>query len=147
MSWKPSYIPAIGNTAPDRTVLYIIITPARSYYHGPIFCSPRPVPCARGWGGRGVITPLLPVDGTILPGITLASCLILAADHAFCVYTVTVAGSSAGVQSMGTCLHPTECAFTMHDLIRWSTDGTLLEVFCPGAVAIVGDICHIGLEG
>lgn len=80
-----------------------------------------------------IITP--PLDGTILPGVTRASCLALASDPDFY-------GSISS-----DALHPAERAFTIADLEGWSTDGTLLEVLCVGTAAIVAAIHRIGFEG
>ena len=35
----------------------------------------------------------------------------------------------------------------MHDLVRWSTNNTLLEVLCVGTAAIVAAVHRIGFEG
>ena len=68
--------------------------------------------------GFDVITP--PLDGTILPGVTRASCLILLSDPDF----------HASSNRTGTTLHSVERGFTMANLERWYTDGTFLEVLC-----------------
>lgn len=115
-------------------------------------------PMAPALAGWDVITP--PLDGTILPGVTRASCLALTADPGF--HATIASESSASIQTSarengnangtptawaGTRLRPAERVFTMHDLVRWSADGTLLEVFCVGTAAIVAAIRRIGFEG
>ena len=79
-----------------------------------------------------MITPWL--DGTILPGVTRASCLTLLSDPDFHA-------------SLGTTLYPIERGVTMADLEGWYADGTLLEVLCVGTAVIVAAIHRIGYEG
>ncbi|KAG9310405.1 aminotransferase [Chiua virens] len=88
--------------------------------------------------GLDILTP--PLDGTILPGVTRASCLTLLSDIDF---HASVRLSS----SERTRLHPTERTFTMSDLIQWSTQGRLLEILCVGTAAIVAAVHRIGFEG
>jgi branched-chain amino acid aminotransferase len=82
--------------------------------------------------GLDIIT--APLDGTILPGVTRASCLALASDNAFHVST-------------GATLYAAERTFTMSDLERWSSEGNLLEILCVGTAAIVVAAHRIGFEG
>ncbi|KAG2092664.1 aminotransferase [Suillus discolor] len=75
-----------------------------------------------------------PLDGTILPGVTRASCLALASDPEF-------------HQEISMRLHPQEMVYTMSDLAKWSSEGKLLEALAIGTVAIVGPCDRIGYEG
>ncbi|KAH0838812.1 aminotransferase [Lanmaoa asiatica] len=93
--------------------------------------------------GLDIITPSL--DGTILPGVTRASCLALASDPEF--YASISPSSSTTDTSTGTTLHPVERTFTMADLERWYADGILLEFLCVGTAAIVAAVHQIGYEG
>ena len=90
--------------------------------------------------GLDVITP--PLDGTILPGVTRASCLALASDPAF-----GASIASASSTPTGTTLHPAERTFSLSDLERWSASGTLLEILCVGTAAIVAAAHQIGFDG
>lgn len=85
-----------------------------------------------------VITPLL--DGTILPGVTRASCLALLDGH-----------TSQKTQLPGILpaqrLYPQERTITMHDLIAWSAESKLLESFVVGTAVILAAVDRIGFEG
>ena len=70
------------------------------------------------------------LDGTILPGVTRASCL-----------TLPISTRRSGRR----CIPPN--AGSMADLDGWDADGTLLEVFCVGTAVIVAAIHRIGFEG
>ncbi|KAG8220686.1 aminotransferase [Butyriboletus roseoflavus] len=178
--------PALGITASDHAILYILASPSAPFFQRPISLlavtnavrawpggtggdkfsgnySPGFLPqreaVARGYDqvlwlfgekkwvteggamnvfvvlrradtGLDVITP--PLDGTILPGVTRASCLALLSDPSF--YPDTT-------------LFPIERGFTIADLKRWSADDTLLEVLCVGTAVIVGAVHRIGFEG
>ncbi|KAG1849325.1 aminotransferase [Suillus tomentosus] len=75
-----------------------------------------------------------PLDGTILPGVTRASCLALAGDPEF-------------HKEISMRLHPQEMVYTMRDLAKWSSEGKLLEALAIGTAAIVGHCDRIGYEG
>jgi branched-chain amino acid aminotransferase len=75
-----------------------------------------------------------PLDGTILPGVTRASCLALASDPAF--------NKAASLN-----LHPVERTYTIDDLVQWSSQGKLAEALCIGTAAIVAAVNKIGYEG
>ncbi|KIK95988.1 hypothetical protein PAXRUDRAFT_32680 [Paxillus rubicundulus Ve08.2h10] len=75
-----------------------------------------------------------PLDGTILPGVTRASLLALASDPVF--------NEAAGLN-----LHPVERAYTIHDLVQWSSQGKLAEALCIGTAAVVVAVNKIGYEG
>ncbi|KAF9235844.1 aminotransferase [Melanogaster broomeanus] len=75
-----------------------------------------------------------PLDGTILPGVTRASCLTLASDPAF-------------KEAVSLNLHPIERNYTMDDLFQWSSQGKLVEALCIGTAAIVAAVNKIGYEG
>lgn len=85
-----------------------------------------------------MITP--PLDGTILPGLTRASCLELTASH-----------SSKKTILPGLpdtlCLHIHEQPITMAQLVAWSKEGKLLEAFGVGTAVIVAPVGRIGFEG
>ena len=83
-------------------------------------------------GGFDLITAAL--DGTILPGVTRASCLALAGDLEF-------------QKETSLRLHPQELVYTMNDLARWSSEGRLLEALAVGTAVIVGACNRIGYEG
>ncbi|KAF9235842.1 aminotransferase [Melanogaster broomeanus] len=82
--------------------------------------------------GHDLIT--APLDGTILPGVTRASCLTLASDPAF-------------KEAASLNLHPIERKYTMDDLFQWSSQGKLVEALCVGTAAIVAAVNKIGYEG
>jgi len=83
-----------------------------------------------------LVTP--PLDGTILPGITRASCLALATAHP----------SNTSLPNLPDIrLHVHERPFTMRDLAQWSTEGKLLEAFGVGTAVIVAPIGRIGFQG
>ncbi|KAG1908748.1 aminotransferase [Suillus fuscotomentosus] len=75
-----------------------------------------------------------PLDGTILPGVTRASCLALASDPEF-------------HKEISVRLHPQEMVYTMSDLAKWSSEGKLLEALVIGTAVIVGPCNRIGYEG
>ncbi|EGN94184.1 hypothetical protein SERLA73DRAFT_188784 [Serpula lacrymans var. lacrymans S7.3] len=83
-------------------------------------------------GDMDVIT--APLDGTILPGVTRASCLIIAADPSF-------------QEKYKLRLHIHERTFTMKELMQWSEQGKLVEAFCVGTAVSVGSVNRIGFEG
>ncbi|KAF8139664.1 aminotransferase [Boletus edulis] len=89
--------------------------------------------------GLDVLTP--PLDGMILPGVTRASCLELAADPTFHAH-ISIDGSIKG-----TTLYPVERVFTLSDLERWSTSGDLVEFLCVGTAAVVAAVHDIGFDG
>ncbi|KAH7925655.1 branched-chain amino acid aminotransferase II [Leucogyrophana mollusca] len=82
--------------------------------------------------GLDVIT--APLDGTILPGVTRASCLSLASSPAF-----------QKEQSLR--LHTHERVFTMADLVQWSAQGRLVEALSVGTAAIIASVSKIGWKG
>ncbi|KAI9572505.1 aminotransferase [Boletus coccyginus] len=90
--------------------------------------------------GLDVFTP--PLDGTILPGVTRASCLALLSDPAFCA-TISSPTTTTGA----TTIQPSERTFTLPDLERWSAAGVLSEIFCVGTAAIVVALHQIGFDG
>lgn len=85
-----------------------------------------------------VITPLL--DGTILPGVTRASCLALLDAH-----------TSQKTELPGILpsqrLYAHERTITMHDLVAWSAEGRLQESFVVGTAVILAAVARIGFEG
>ena len=74
-----------------------------------------------------------PLDGTILPGVTRASCLSLAGDPEF-------------QKETSLRLHPQERVYTMSDLAKWSSEGRLLEALAIGTAVIIGPCSRIGYE-
>jgi branched-chain amino acid aminotransferase len=84
--------------------------------------------------GDGVDLITAPLDGTILPGVTRASCLALASDPEF-------------QKESSLCLHPKEVVYTMNDLAKWSSEGKLLEALVIGTAVIVGPCNRIGYDG
>jgi branched-chain amino acid aminotransferase len=92
---------------------------------------------AREDGDLDVITP--PLDGTILPGLTRASCLELVGAHP----TRTTLPGLAPEQR----LHVAERRMTMADLVTWGASGTLREIFCVGTAVIVAPVGRVGFEG
>ncbi|KAG1836410.1 aminotransferase [Suillus subalutaceus] len=84
--------------------------------------------------GDGVDLITAPLDGTILPGVTRASCLALASDPEF-------------QKESSLRLHPQEVVYTMSDLAKWSSEGKLLEALVIGTAVIVGPCNRIGYEG
>ncbi|KAH7906283.1 branched-chain amino acid aminotransferase II, partial [Hygrophoropsis aurantiaca] len=82
--------------------------------------------------GLDVITP--PLNGTILPGVTRASCLALASNPSF-------------QESNSLRLHTHELEFTMADLAEWSEQGRLLEALSVGTAAIIASVDRIGFDG
>jgi branched-chain amino acid aminotransferase len=83
---------------------------------------------------EGVDLITAPLDGTILPGVTRASCLALASDPEF--------HKECSVR-----LHPQEKVYTMSDIVKWSSEGKLLEALLIGTAVIVGPCNKIGYEG
>ncbi|KAF9065013.1 aminotransferase [Rhodocollybia butyracea] len=96
------------------------------------------VAVARDDGGIDLLTP--PLDGTILPGVTRDSVLTLANAHT--ARETTLPGLEETLH-----LHTHERPFTMTDLLRWSADGKLLEVFGVGTAVIIASIGKIGFKG
>lgn len=88
--------------------------------------------------GLDVITP--PLDGTILPGVTRASCLALLEAHTSQKFELPSIPSTQR-------LHTYERTITMHDLNSWSAEGKLLEAFVVGTAVIVAPVRRIGFEG
>jgi len=89
-------------------------------------------------GDVDVITP--PLDGTILPGLTRASCLELAASH---TAKKTILPSLPSTLR----LHTHEQPLTMAQLGAWADEGKLLEAFGVGTAVIVAPVGKIGFEG
>ena len=85
-----------------------------------------------------VLTPLL--DGTILPGVTRASCLALLEAH------MSQNVELPGIPSTQR-LHAHELTMTMHDLNSWSAQHKLVEAFLVGTAVIVAPVGRIGFEG
>ena len=83
-----------------------------------------------------VITP--PLDGTILPGITRESWLTLAAAHP--------SRTSLPYLPNSLTLHTHEKAVTIPELLEWSQQGRLLEVFCVGTAVVVATVGRIGYD-
>src|SRR5262245_12189259 len=77
-----------------------------------------------------ILTPAL--DGTILPGLTRSSCLSLAAAHPSRTSLPNLSNSLR--------LHPHEIPITMADLVLWSSQGKLLEVFAVGTAVVVAPV-------
>ncbi|KAG1741889.1 aminotransferase [Suillus paluster] len=75
-----------------------------------------------------------PLDGTILPGVTRASCLALAGDPEF-------------QKESSLRLHPQEMVYTMSDLEKWSSEGKFLEALALGTSVIIIPCNKIGYEG
>jgi len=90
-------------------------------------------------GDVDVITPAL--DGTILPGVTRDSCLSLIKAHSSPSNPFVMPGLPATLH-----LHVIERPITISDLERWTSRGTLLEVFCTGTAANVVSVGRIGLD-
>ncbi|KAL0950524.1 hypothetical protein HGRIS_007332 [Hohenbuehelia grisea] len=88
-------------------------------------------------GNWDVITPAL--DGTILPGVTRASCLALTGAHP---ERTTLPNLPAALK-----LHTHERPLTMPELFAWQQEGRLLEAFGVGTAVIVAPIGRIGFEG
>ncbi|KAG2361873.1 aminotransferase, partial [Suillus spraguei] len=84
--------------------------------------------------GDGVDLITAPLDGTVLSGVTRASCLALASDPEF--------HKESSVR-----LHPQEMVYTMSDLWKWSSEGKLLEALVVGTEVIVGSCNRIGYDG
>ncbi|KZT24372.1 branched-chain amino acid aminotransferase II [Neolentinus lepideus HHB14362 ss-1] len=82
-------------------------------------------------GGVDVVTP--PLDGTVLPGVTRASCLaLLRAPAPF----------APGLPK----LHAHERALSVADLVRYAEAGRLLEAFGVGTAVVVVPVGRIGYE-
>ncbi|KAF8798375.1 branched-chain amino acid aminotransferase II [Phlegmacium glaucopus] len=86
-------------------------------------------------GDVDLITP--PLDGTILPGITRASTLYLAQAHT--AGKISLPGISPSQK-----LYTYERPFTMADLVSWSEQDKILEVFGVGTAVIVAPVSRIG---
>jgi len=91
----------------------------------------------RSDGDVDIITP--PLDGTILPGVTRASCLALSQAHT--AGKITLPGLSPSLR-----LHTHERILAMPELVDWSTEGKLLEVFGVGTAVIVAPVGRIGFQ-
>jgi len=89
-------------------------------------------------GDVDMITP--PLDGTILPGLTRASCLELTASHSS--KKTILSGLPDTLH-----LHIHEQPITMAQLAAWSKEGKLLEAFGVGTAVIVAPVGRIGFEG
>jgi len=87
-------------------------------------------------GDLDIVTP--PLDGTILPGLTRASCMALAAAHP----SKTSLPNLPNIR-----LHMHERPFTMRDLMQWSAQGKLLEAFGAGTAVIIAPVGRIGFDG
>ena len=85
-----------------------------------------------------VLTP--PLDGTILPGVTRASCIALLEAHTSQIFELP------GIP-LTQRLHAHERTVTMHDLKSWSALGKLVEAFVVGTAVIVAPVQRIGFEG
>jgi len=87
-------------------------------------------------GDLDLVTP--PLDGTVLPGLTRASCLTLAAAHP----------SKAPLLKLPNVrIHTHERPFTMSDLDEWSAQGKLLEAFGAGTAVVIAPVGRIGFGG
>lgn len=87
-------------------------------------------------GDMDLVTP--PLDGTILPGITRASCLALAAAHPL----KTLFPNIPNIR-----LHTHERPFTIREIAKWNAEGILLEAFGAGTAVIIAPVGIIGFEG
>lgn len=85
-------------------------------------------------GDLDLITP--PLDGTILPGVTRDSVLLLAKSHSREMPLPGLSGSQR--------LHAHERTLTMRDLQAFGEN--LLEAFCVGTAAIVAPVDRIGYD-
>ncbi|KAF8179716.1 aminotransferase [Mycena galopus ATCC 62051] len=87
-------------------------------------------------GGLTIVTP--PLDGTILPGITRDSTLVLLRAHA--------ADPSFGLLNLPaeTALHIEERILTVGELTAWAAAGKLVECFGTGTAVLVVAIERIG---
>lgn len=83
-----------------------------------------------------VFTP--PMDGTILPGVTRASCLELVTAHPS---ETTLPGLSPSTH-----LYPDERLITMADLFEWYESGKLAEIFLVGTAVVVTAVGRVGFE-
>jgi len=88
-------------------------------------------------GDFDVITPA--VDGTILPGVTRDSCILLANGHGS---DVALPGLSPSIK-----LYVHERSITLTDVAAWAAEGTLLEAFTCGTAVVVASVGRIGTEG
>ena len=88
----------------------------------------------RSSAGFELVTP--PLDGTILPGVTRASLLSLAA-----------ARSASGKEPSLSPLRVTERPLTVSELSSAASSGRLLEVFCSGTAAAVMPVQSIARAG
>ena len=80
-----------------------------------------------------------PLDGTILPGITRASCLYLAQAHT--TGKIALPGIPPSQK-----LHTHELPITMADLFSWSEQGKMLEVLGVGTAVSVAAVSRIGYK-
>ncbi|KAE9388193.1 branched-chain amino acid aminotransferase II [Gymnopus androsaceus JB14] len=97
---------------------------------------------ARDDGGLDLLTP--PLDGTILPGVTRDSILALAKAHT--AGETTLPGLETQ-DSQRVRLHAQERAFTMAEMVQWSTEGKILEAFGAGTAVVIASIGKIGWKG
>ncbi|GJJ13841.1 hypothetical protein Clacol_008098 [Clathrus columnatus] len=96
------------------------------------------VMCAirRDDGGVDILTPVL--DGIILPGVTRDSILKLIAEHN---KGLPLRGLSSELQ-----IQARETEIYMSDILRWSNEGRLIEMFGTGTAAIIAGIWKVGWE-
>lgn len=92
--------------------------------------------------GLDLLTP--PLDGTILPGVTRDSILALAKAHT--AGETTLPGLETQ-DSQRVRLHAQERAFTMAEMVQWSTEGKILEAFGAGTAVVIASIGKIGWKG
>ncbi|KAF8883825.1 aminotransferase [Infundibulicybe gibba] len=89
-------------------------------------------------GDLDVLTP--PLDGTILPGVTRNSCMLILEAHSS--GKITLPGVPPSTR-----IHVRDRILTMSDLSKWSAEDRLLEAFGVGTAVIVAPIGRIGFEG
>ncbi|KAF4605775.1 hypothetical protein EYR40_004565 [Pleurotus pulmonarius] len=87
-------------------------------------------------GDLDVMTPSL--DGTILPGVTRASCLELLSAHPEKSVLPNIPPTTR--------IHVHERVITMEELTSWSAKGQLHELFGVGTAVIVAPIGRIGFQ-
>ncbi|EAU93503.2 branched-chain-amino-acid transaminase [Coprinopsis cinerea okayama7 len=91
-------------------------------------------------GDLDAFTP--PLDGTILPGLTRASVLQLLQAHTSPSHTFNLPNTPSSLK-----IHTTERVLTMSEIVAWSEQGKLLEVFGVGTAVVVCPVGKIGYEG
>lgn len=84
-----------------------------------------------------VVTP--PTDGTILPGVTRDSCIVLTKAHG---HNMALPGLSPSVK-----LHLHERDITLTELSQLADQGKLLEAFTVGTAVVVASVGRIGGDG